>query len=456
MASPAAILGLAGHSLWNRRYTALLTVLSIALSVALVLAVERVRSEARTGFASTIAGTDLIVGARSGDLNLLLYTVFRIGNATNNIAWESYETIAALPQVAWTIPVSLGDSHRGYRVLGTTGDYFRHYRFGRQRPLEFVAGGPFADTHDAVLGADVAAQLGYGLGAEVVLAHGLGRTSFAPHDDQPFRVAGILKRTGTPVDRTVHVSLAGMEAIHEDWQSGARMPVRAAVQPRGATPGQADGHNHDAGDGHEAGAAAGAAGPASTDDHDHAHDPAQITAFLVGLKSRGAAFRLQRQINEFPGEPLMAIIPGVVLQQLWQLIRVVEVALLSVSILVVAAGLVGMMTAILTSLNERRREMAVLRAVGARPWHVFALLVSEAGLMAFAGVLAGLGLVYGLLLAATPWLEDSFGIYLELGPPGLFELGIGVAVIAAAKLMALVPAWRAYRTALSDGLSMRL
>jgi putative ABC transport system permease protein len=431
MASPAAILGLAGHSLWNRRHTVLLTVLSIALSVALVLSVERVRSEARTGFASTIAGTDLIVGARSGDLNLLLYTVFRIGNATNNISWESYETIAALPQVAWTIPVSLGDSHRGYRVLGTTGDYFRHYRFGRQRPLEFRDGGPFGDTHEAVLGADVAEELGYDLGAELVLAHGLGRTSFAPHDDQPFRVAGILKRTGTPVDRTVHVSLAGMEAIHRDWQSGARMPLRGKTAPAAG----ADDSDHD---------------------HSHDHEPAQITAFLVGLKSRGAAFRLQRQINEFPGEPLMAIIPGVVLQQLWQLIRVVEVALLSVSVLVVAAGLVGMLTAILTSLNERRREMAVLRAVGARPWHILALLVSEAGLMALAGVLLGFVLVYGLLLGAAPWLENSFGIFLESGPPGPFELAIGGAVIAAALLMALIPAWRAYRTALADGLSVRL
>ena len=94
---------------------------------------ERVRSEARASFANTISGTDLIVGARSGDLNLLLYSVFRIGNATNNVNWSTYQEIAARREVAWAIPISLGDSHRGFRVMGTSADYFAHYRFARGR-----------------------------------------------------------------------------------------------------------------------------------------------------------------------------------------------------------------------------------------------------------------------------------------------------------------------------------
>jgi putative ABC transport system permease protein len=155
------IVRLALQSLGNRRVTALLTVLAIAVSVMLLLGVEKVRTGARQSFADTISGTDLIVGARSGSLNLLLYSVFRIGNATNNVTWKSYQDIAKRPEVAWIVPLSLGDSHHGFRVLGTDTDYFTHYKFRHGQSMRFAAGGPFKDLFDAVIGSDVAAALGY-------------------------------------------------------------------------------------------------------------------------------------------------------------------------------------------------------------------------------------------------------------------------------------------------------
>lgn len=417
------ILRLALRSIWNRRVTAFLTAFSIAVSVALLLGVERVRTEARASFASTISGTDLIVGARSGDLNLLLYSVFRIGNPTANLSWQSYQEFAGRREVAWTIPISLGDSHRGFRVMGTSEDYFRHYRFSRERQLEFAEGRPFTDLFDTVLGADVAAQLGYAVGDEIVISHGLGATSFMNHDDKPFTVTGILRKTGTPVDRTVHVSLEGIEAIHVDWQSGARMP---------------------------------GAGISAEQVRQMDLQPKEITAFLVGLRSRIATFNLQRQINEYRPEALSAVIPGVALQQLWELVAVIEIALLAVSGFVVLAGLLGMLTAILTSLNERRREMAILRSVGARPWQVFALLVSEAGLLAAAGVLGGFAIIYAAMAAVAPWVESSFGLYIAIAAPGSWDALIAGVVVGAALLMGMVPAWRAYRNALADGLTIRV
>jgi len=423
MSGLGTIAGLAARSLWNRRGSALLTVFSIAVSVTLLVGVERVRTEARASFANTISGTDLIVGARSGDLNLLLYAVFRIGNATNNITWQTYQELAARREVAWTIPLSLGDSHRGFRVLGTSTAYYEHYRFAGDRTLDFAAGGPVADLFDAVIGADVARQLGYALGQEVVIAHGLGATSFMNHDDKPFVIRGILRKTGTPVDRTVHVSLEAIEAIHADWQSGTRLRGQE-ISPEQVR--QLD------------------------------LTPKAITAVLVGLKSRAASFRLQRAINEYPAEPLSAIIPGVALQQLWDLVGVVEIALLAISGFVVLGGLLGMLTAILTSLNERRREMAILRSVGARPWHIFGLLVSEAGLLATAGVAVGFAALYLLLAGAAPWIEERFGIFVALRPPGAWDLTIAGVVIAAALVMGTIPAWRAYRNALSDGLTIRV
>ena len=418
-----AILSLAWKSLLNRRFTALLTVISIALSVTLLVGVERLRTEAQASFANTLSGTDLIVGARSGPIQLLLYSVFRIGDATNNLSWESYQDIAAHPKVAWTVPISLGDSHRGFRVLGTTAAYFERYRYGRDRRLSFEQGQPFADLYDAVLGAEVADALGYKIGDSIIVAHGAGEVSFAKHDDKPFRVLGILERTGTPVDRTVHVSLEAIEAIHIDWQSGAPIP-----------------------------------GLSISADQARAMDltPKAITTFLVGLNSKVATFQVQRFVNEYPEEPLLAILPGVALSQLWDLIGVAENALLIVSAFVVVVGLFGMLTALLTSLNERRREMAILRSVGARPGHVFALIMGEGAFLTLLGVLSGMALLYLALILGQPIIESRFGIFVPIEGPTPYEWVLLGAVIAAGFLVGSIPSYRAYRLSLADGLAVRI
>jgi putative ABC transport system permease protein len=420
----AAALQLALRSLWNRRATALLTVFAIGVSVALVLGVQTLRSAARNGFASTVSGVDLIVGARSGPVNLLLYTVFHVGDPTANVSWASYQKIAHHPDVEWTIPISIGDSHRGFRVIGTTPDYFRRYRFAGSHALEFAQGAPFLDLYEAVLGADVARQLGYRLGSPILVSHGLGSVSFLEHRDKPFRVSGILARTGTPVDRTVHVSLAAITAIHADWQSGVRAPPGARLS---------------------------AADVRALD-----LTPASISAFMVGMRAQVMTLTMQRAINEYRGEPLLAIIPGVALAELWGLVSVADTALLIVAACVVLAGLLGMLAAILATLNERRREMAILRSVGARPHQVALLLVAEAGLLAAAGAALGLLFTYIALLAGKPLLEQRFGIFLRLGGLTRYDVALLAAVIAAAILLGLVPAWRAYRNTLSDGLTQRL
>jgi putative ABC transport system permease protein len=416
------IIPLAWKSLLNRRFTVLLTLFAIALSVVLLLGVETVRRDAKLSFANTIAGTDLIVGARSGSIQLLLYSVFRIGHATNNVSWRSYQDIAALPQVAWTIPIMLGDSHRGYSVMGTRNDYFQHYRFARDRSLHFAEGGPFVDLYDAVIGAEVARALDYTLGQEIIVAHGMGATSFAQHDDKPFRVAGILAHTGTPVDRTVHISLEGFEAMHVDWRGGTPIP-----------------------------------GMTISADEVRAMEltPRSITAFLVGLESRRDVFRVQRAVNDYRQEPLLAILPGVALQQLWDLLRVAETALLIISVCVVVAGLIGMLAVLLASLESRRRELAILRSVGARPRHIMALLVSEAALLALLGAILGMLALYGLLALTQSWVEARFGLYLALSTPGIPELQIVALVVGAGCLAGLVPAWLAYRYALVDGMTLR-
>ena len=417
-------LALAWRSLRNRRGTALLTIAAIAVSVALLLGVQKMRSAARESFANTVSGVDLIVGARSGQLNLLLYSVFRVGDATANVSWANYQKIAHHPDVAWTIPISLGDSHRGFRVMGTTNDYYAHYRYAGGRNLAFTAGRSFTDLYDVVLGADVARELGYRLGDAVVVAHGLGDVSFTLHKDQPFRVVGILAPTGTPVDRTVHVPLEAITAIHLDWQGGTR--------------------------------AIGTGSHRTDDVRSRDLTPESITAFMVGMRSKVMTFTMQRAINEYRGEPLLAIIPGVALTQLWSLVGIADTALMVIAAFVVLAGLLGMLTAILTSLNERRREMAILRSVGARPRHVFTLLIAEAGILASSGVLAGIALCYGLLAAAAPLLERRYGLVLPLTGLAPSDVALLAAIVFAGVCMGGIPAWRAYRNTLSDGLTLRV
>jgi putative ABC transport system permease protein len=416
------VLRLALQSLLNRWVTALLTVATIAASVVLLLGVEEVRTGARQSFADTISGTDIIVGARSGGLNLLLYSVFRIGNATNNVTWESYKDIASRPEVAWIVPLSLGDSHHGFRVLGTTPDYFTRYKFRQTQALVFRAGAPFSNLFDAVVGADVAQRLGYKVGDAIVVSHGLGAVSFVEHDDKPFRVSGILERTGTPVDRTVHVGLEAIEAIHVDWQSGARIPGQSV---------------------------------SAEDVRRMDLAPKAVTAALVGLKSKLAAFRLQRAINEYRAEPLSAILPGAALQELWGLVGTAETALKVVSAMVVATALLGMLTMILSTLNERRREMAILRSVGARPRTVLGLLMAEAGLLTAAGVALGILLLYAALLLVRPYVDAAYGLSLPIGPLKPEAWATLGAIVLGGCAAGFLPALRAYRLSLADGMTVR-
>ena len=415
------ILRLALGSLLARALTVAMTVLAIALSVMLFLGVEKVRTGAKASFADTISGTDLIVGARTGSVQLLLYSVFRIGNATNNMTWESYQDIAARDAVDWIVPISLGDSHRQFRVMGTTSEFFQRYKYRSGQSLAVSDGEVMDDLFDATIGADVAETLGYNVGDPIVVAHGLA--SFSEHEDQPFRISGILEKTGTPVDRTVIVSLEAIEAIHVDWRSGAQIPGQS-------TPADAI--------------------------RQMELQPAAITAALVGVKGRLQVFGLQRSINDYVEEPLLAILPGVALQELWQIVGIAETALIAVSGMVIVTALIGMMATIFSSLNERRREMAIFRAMGARPRVIFAMLVLEAAVMAAIGALLGLILLYLGLYVAQPLIDSAFGLWIPIDPPTLREFWVLIAVILAGAIVSMVPALRAYRMSLADGMMVRI
>ncbi|WMJ69328.1 ABC transporter permease [Stenotrophomonas sp. 24(2023)] len=413
------MLELAWASLRSRALSVGLTVLVITLSVILLLGVERVRTQAHEGFASTVSGTDLIVGARSGPVNLLLYSVFHIGDPTNNVSWQSYQALAAQPEVKWAVPLSLGDSYQGYRVIGTSAGYFAHYRFGAGHALAFEQGDAFADLYDAVVGAEVAQQLKLKLGDEIVLAHGTGVVTLARHADKPFRIRGILQRTGTPVDASVLVSLQAIEAIHVDWRSGVQLRSQHVSAEQARTLDLT---------------------------------PTSITAFMLGLNSRIATFSVQRRINDYPDEALLAILPGVTLQQLWQSLGTAERALQLISGMVVLLGMVSLVALLVSTLQERRREMAILRATGARPGYIAGLLVVEA--VATSAVACALALAVLVVASAVgrSWALANFGLSITHIWPDLRELAWVGGVLLVSAVAGLVPALLAYRRTLADGL----
>ena len=411
-------------SLWNRRGTAILTIFSISISVTLLIGVENIRKGVRTSFSSAVSGTDIIVGARGGSLQLLLYSIFRIGNSPNNISWESYNELRNNKRVKWTIPISLGDSHRGFRVVGTNLDYFKYFRYGSKKKLEFIKGEPFSKVFDTVIGSEVANKFNYKLNEKIIIAHGTGKKSFLNHDDKPFKIVGILKPTGTPVDQSLHVSLEGITAMHVDWESGAPPMEGESISAEEVL--KLD------------------------------LTPEEITSFLIGLKSKIHVFDLQRKVNTYKEEPLSAIMPGVALQELWNILRTAETGLRVITWFVLFAGLLGMVTSLLSGLNERRREMAILRSVGAGPGTISFLLILEAAVLTLAGIIFGLFILYLALFVSQPILEAYFGLFIPINLPTNRDIIILGGILLTAMLMGIIPALRAYHQSLADGMTIRL
>ncbi len=473
---------LAFRSLRSRLLTTSLTIASIALSVTLLVGIENVRAGVRESFAGTIRGTDLIVGARGGTLQVLLSTVFGIGSPAGSVKIATFERWKAHPAVKWAVPYSLGDSHRGFRVVGTTPEFFQRYRFRQNAPVTFATGRPFAEDSDVVIGSEVADRLHYAPGTHVIVTHGMKDIGTSSHEGHPFVVVGVLNRTFTPIDRSVFITLEGIEAMHEGFEKPLvtvpkakpkpkPIPIKAPVAPPLVMPGASPppgtpmvmpGASPPPG---TPMVMPGAAPPlkvtpvpareaeAAPEGHDHADD--QITAFFVGTKNRFEALMLQREMNTDLVEPLTAVIPGVALGELWQNIGGAEVGLRVIAMFAVAIGLTGMLVSLYSSLEARRREMAIFRAVGAGPRTIVALLVLESGLLAFLGCVAGVALVYvGLTLGQGP-IEQRFGLHLSIRPLGATEWSYLALVFSAGIVIGFVPALKAYRTSLVDGLSPR-
>jgi len=417
-------INLALYSLKHRYFATVATVFSITLSLILLLSVERIRRSVEDSFTQTISGVDLIVGARTGSLQLVLYSVFNIGQATNNISYDNYEKIKNRPEIEWTIPYSLGDGHRGYRVVATDNNFFKHYKYRSQQNIGLAMGRTFEGYFDVVLGAEVARTLNYNLNDEIVLVHGSTTgDSFQKHDDKPFKVVGIMSPTGTAIDRSLYISLEGMEAIHIDWQSGAAPIDGAEIQISEIKP--------------------------------EMLKPKTLTSFFLKSKNKIQILKLQREITNEESEALLAVIPGVVLSELWRSLSQIENVLKIISALVMVVGLIGMMIALITSLNERRREMAILRSIGAGLTHITQLVLFEVLIVLGISIMISSFFKITFEVLFSDYIQKKWGLFLTDPMFSVVDMTLLLSAIILGLLFSVIPILIFKNKSLKDGLTVK-
>ena len=443
---------LAWQSLLSRKVSTLLTISALLVSVSLLFSIEHIRVQAQDNFKRTVSGIDLVVAARSSQVNVLLSSVFRIGANPNNVSWETYQTITNNDKVLWSIPLSLGDSFQGFPVVGTNLEYFTHYQYGKKQHLTLQAGRIFATPTEAVIGASIARSLDLKVGQSIVISHGSGKVSFSHHDHHPILITGIINATGTPVDKSVHVPLIAIEQMHKpaapvSLRSSFDKPLAKEASGKSLTEPENDHHDHDHYDHDDHKAQITSITEIAPGAFDLVGQPTQISAFMLKAESPFAILVLQRDLNRFQNEAISAIMPQVALAELWQTIGTVEVIMQLIAFLVLCASLIGLITMLLASMHERRHEISVLRAIGASPWFIASLIQAEALLISLMALVGGYVLVTISIYGLGAWLLEEYGLFVSANIYSVDILTTAFIVMLLTFIVAFVPAFSAYRNA---------
>lgn len=465
---------IAWRSIQYRGLASALTALSMALGIALVVTVLVMHGVVNRAFSRTAQGFDLIVGPKGGRLELVLNTLFHLGRPVGKIPWSYYREFRPggkfAGQVSVALPVCLGDSYEGHRVIGTVREFFRvEYAPGER--YRFAAGRNLAAEHffEAVIGSQVARRTGLTVGSSFEPTHGIGGDG---HKHDAFKVVGILSPTGTHNDFALFVNIEGFYLLDGHAEETKEPAPKAAAETPPATPVANSGgdrapaasplpHQHDHAHDHHA-----------HDDHDHAHhhDPLPesqraVSAILVRTSNPMYNAFLPRKINE--DVAAQAVLPTREVATLFDgLVGDLRTVLLILAVLVVIVASVGVMVSIYNSMHERRRELAIMRSLGASRSKVWQIVLIEALLLSLLGAVAGWAVGHGLLALLSPWVEAETGVSLGAGDFPMYDIDMGTwyipipielvllpGVVVAAALAGLLPAWTAYRTDVSRALA---
>jgi len=390
-------------------------------SMVLLLSIERIQQGAEEGFNQSISGVDAIIGPRSSSLELVLYTVFHLGRPTNNITTKTIDDMRLRSDISWLVPIALGDSHRGFRVVATESNYFEHIQYANNQSLTFSKGGAFSELSEAVVGSDVAEKLNYSIGSKIQITHGSIESTGNKHDDFSFKVVGVLNKTGTPIDQAVFLDLKGYELLHLGWQSGKKVFSLEDIDLSSLP--------------------------------DDALTPKTVTAAFVGLKSKLTLFNFSKSIREYPKEAISAIIPGIALSELWSIVGLVDKGFQLLSWIIIAISLIAMVTLIIASLDNRKQEMTIYRANGASPKFLAAMVIYESLVIGLVAIIGAVILVTIVTYFASNQLNLALGISPSFKWISLGEIQVFSIILLAGVLSSLIPAAMVFRKNLHQTLS---
>jgi putative ABC transport system permease protein len=417
---------IAWRSIQQRALVSLLTAVSMGLGVALVVSVLVVYGVVYESFNRGGEGYNLIIGAKGGKEQLVLNTVFYLSQPIGNIPYSFYEELTEgkfAADVETAIPVCMGHSYQGFRVVGTIPEMFTELKYHGDQSYTFDQGENFKaeNAFDGVLGATVAARTGLQVGEQLRGIAGGGHV-----DKEPFTVVGILAPTGTPVDRAVFVNMRGFQHIHNAGSAHAE-------EERADKPG------HD----------------------DHADEIKEINAVLVCLRSApgkpgeaapGLTNTVASAINN--GHVAQAVVPGTVIAYLFEgIVGKLQWILLGMAVLTVVVAGISIMVSIYNSMSDRRHEIAVMRALGARRVTVMLIILMESILLSLLGGALGLLLGHGMIWACSPWIVEWTGVVVGLLQFQWMELVLIPGLIVLASAVGYLPALTAYRTDVARSLT---
>jgi putative ABC transport system permease protein len=400
--------------------TSLVTI-SLMASMVLLLSIERIQQGAEEGFNQSISGVDAIIGPRSSSIELVLYTVFHLGRPTNNITTKTVNDVKLRGDISWLVPIALGDSHKGFRVVATEPNYFEHIKYANGQPLVFSKGVAFAELSEAVLGSDVAEKLSYRVGSKIQITHGSVESVGSKHDDFSFVVTGILNKTGTPIDQAIFLDLKGYELLHLGWKSGKKIfnldDINLSSLPEDAL------------------------------------IPKTVTAAFIGLKSKLTLFNFSKNIREYPKEAISAVIPGIALSELWSIVGLVDKGFQLLSWIIIAISLIAMVTLIIASLDNRKQEMTIYRANGASPKFLAMMVLCESLVIGLTAIVGAIILVTIVTYFATAQLNLALGISPSFKWISMGEITVFSFILLAGALSSLIPAVMVFRKNLHQTLS---
>ena len=447
----------------QRKFSVLLTVISVSLGVALIGSTLAIKEEVEKNFNQSNVGYEMIVGAKGSSMQLVLNTVFMLGNPVGNIRYEVYEKLKHDRRIALALPYALGDNYDGFNIVGTTDDLFTKFNYKVGKSFSFASGHAF-EAHSkfqAVLGFDAAKSTGLKIGDEFIATHGLQETAEGmghQHEETPFTVVGILNRTGTASDKIIYTTVESVWAVHEHELHHEHEPEALIAdhdahmhtnEHERANETQKNEHVHEHDHHHHEGI--------STEDH-HITD---LTAVLIKVRSPLFALHLYKQINDWP--LAQAAIPVNEIKSLFEIISNIDWAFFLITVLVIVVALIGMMVSIYNSLYERRREISIMRALGAHRSKIFGIIILEAFTISFFGALFGLffskllSLVLKGYILETTGVEISVKLLTMISFYEITELPVELLIMSSVSfigaLVAIIPAIVAYKTDVSKNLS---